>query len=49
MEASEWVSVDQIHLLPEVCPRGLQQALPQILEQEAPVYLGTHYLDWKQA
>lgn len=49
MEESEWIPVDQIGMLPEVCPKGLQQALPQILKQEAPVYLGTHYLDWKQA
>lgn len=48
MEESEWILVDQIETLPEICPKGLQQALPQILTSEAPVYLGTEFLAWEQ-
>ena len=44
MEKSEWVPVEQIQTLPEICPRGLQQAFPQIMKQTVPVYLGTHFL-----
>ena len=48
MEESEWLPVDQIPLLSEIRPQGLQQALPQILTSEAPVYLGTEFLAWEQ-
>ena len=48
MEESEWIPVDQIPLLSEIRPQGLQQALPQILTSEAPVYLGTEFLAWEQ-
>ncbi len=48
MEESEWIPVDHIPQLPEIRPQGLQQALQQILANEAPVYLGTEFLGWEQ-
>jgi len=45
METSEWIPVERLQTLPEICPRGLQQAFLQILTQIAPVYLGTYYLN----
>ena len=45
MEKSEWIPVERIPTLPEICPMGLQQTFSQILQQTAPIYLGTYYLD----
>lgn len=45
METSEWIPVERIAELPEICPKGLQKFFPQIMKQTSPVYFGTYYLD----
>ena len=45
MEKSEWIPVDEISELPEICPPSLRNKLAEILAADAPVYLGTEYLD----
>lgn len=46
MEASEWVPIDEVRTLPETCPLGLKEALPEILKADGAVYLGAEYLNW---
>lgn len=47
MEDSVWLPLAEVPFLPEICPRGLQQRLEDILQSDSPIFLGTQFLDWE--
>ena len=49
MEKSEWISIEKIQALPEICPPGLSSALPELLRTNHILFLGTHYNDSTEA
>lgn len=48
MEESVWVPVEEVVNLPEVRPTAIQRRIAEILRADAPVYLGTEYVNWDQ-
>lgn len=48
MEESVWMPVNEIADLPEVRPTAIQRRIEEILGSNAPVYLGTEYVNWDQ-
>jgi len=46
MEASEWIPLNGVDDLPEVRPSAIHRRLKEILDSDAPVWLGTEYVDW---
>ena len=49
MNGSVWMPIGELELLPEICPRGLQERFMEIIESEKPVYMGTVFVDWEKA
>lgn len=45
MIASEWVPVDAVAGLPELCPDNLRTRFSEVARGDAPVWLGTLYVD----
>lgn len=48
MERSEWILLHEVQNLPEVRPTAVQHRLMEIISSEAPVWLGTEYVNWEQ-
>ncbi len=46
MQEVLWVPVEETAELPRLCPPGLSEALPRILQGASPVCLGTGWCDW---
>jgi len=46
MEKSEWIPLDAVRDLPELCPHALQTRLAEVLSGESAVFLGTEPNDW---
>lgn len=48
MEESIWIPVEEVENLPEVRPTAIQNRIREILDADAPVYLGTELVKWDQ-
>ena len=48
MEESVWIPVEEVENLPEVRPTAIQNRIREILDADAPVYLGTELVKWDQ-
>lgn len=48
MEESVWIPLDEVENLPEVRPTVIQKRICEIVCSDAPVYLGTEYVNWEQ-
>lgn len=49
MEKSEWIPLECVQSLPELCPHALQTRLFEVLSGENAVFLGTELNDWSDA
>lgn len=47
MQGSIWIPVNEVRHLPELRPAAVQRRMTEILQSDAPVYLGTEYVDWE--
>lgn len=48
MEGSEWVPLEVVKELPELCPRALKTRLAEVLSGEGAVFLGTEINEWSE-
>ena len=48
MEESVWIPVEEVENLPEVRPTAIQNRIREILDADAPMYLGTEFVKWNQ-
>jgi len=46
MEGHEWIPLELVRALPELCPHALKDRLYDILSAENALFLGTEYNDW---
>lgn len=43
MDKSEWIPIDEVRSLPEICPAILKEKLAEIIHSDSIVFLGSEY------